>query len=83
MDKEGYEHLPAEERAVSMVERRRSSSFRAIATLLGRAPSTVSLPLTTSPVPSASAANPSIFSSTAMPVNTADSTNRPARVAGS
>jgi IS30 family transposase len=42
MDKNGYEHLSPEERAVIMVERRRGSSCRAIATLLGRAPSTVS-----------------------------------------
>ena len=42
MDKNGYEHLSREERAVIMVERRRGSSFRAIAKLLGRAPSTVS-----------------------------------------
>lgn len=42
MDKNGYEHLSPEERAVIMVERRRGSSCRAIARLLGRAPSTVS-----------------------------------------
>lgn len=42
MDKNGYEHLSPEERAVIMVERRRGSSLRAIAALLDRAPSTVS-----------------------------------------
>jgi IS30 family transposase len=37
-----YEHLNSEERAVIMIERQRGASLRAIASLLGRSPSTLS-----------------------------------------